>query len=398
MPEAPVVKILLVEDNPGDARLAREYLSEVGELSCDIVHSTRLGDALMHVEQEDFAAVLLDLTLEDAQGIETVMRLRAAAPYTPIVVLSGVSDEAVAVDALAKGAQDYLVKGQGDGLLMSRALRYAIERMRIQRQLYEAKERAELANRAKSEFLANMSHELRTPLNAIIGFSEIMKNEIFGPAGHQFYRDYARHIHESGKHLLAIINDLLDLSRIEAGKLFLKEEQMDLAEAIAACVRVMRGRAEESKVDLATDVPEDLPALWADERMIKQILLNMLSNAVKFTPGGGRVVVTGTVDDKGAVVLTVTDTGIGMSPADVHKAMTPFGQVESALSRRFPGTGLGLPLTKSLVELHGGEFSLLSEVGVGTTVTMRFGPERTIKREVLTDAAPWALTEPAPRL
>jgi signal transduction histidine kinase len=386
MPASAPLRILLVEDNPGDARLARELLKEVEEPRFELAHVTCLADGLARLRQENFAAVLLDLTLGDARGVETVVRMRDAAPHLPIVVLSGLADERMAIEALADGAQDYLVKGQGDGLLMARALRYAIERKRIQQQLLEEKERAELANRAKTDFLANMSHELRTPLNAIIGFSEILKDECFGPVGSPVYKEYARHIHESGAHLLEIINDLLDLSRVEAGRTQLNESEVDVGEAVAACLRVIGERAEEGAIVISETVAADLPRLWCDARMLKQILINMLSNAVKFTPPGGSVTVSARTAAKGGLLLEIADTGIGIAEADIPKAMTPFQQIDNPMSRRFPGTGLGLPLTKSLVELHGGSFSLRSQPGVGTTVTIGFGPERVValrRREAL---------------
>jgi signal transduction histidine kinase len=382
MVESPPLNILLVEDNPADARLTLELLLEAGELRFELTTLTRLADAVERVRQESFDVVLLDLTLLDVAGLETVTRFHSVAPRLPIVVLSGISDNTTAVDALANGAQDYLVKGQGDGLLMSRALRYAIERKRIEQQLHEEKERAEIASRAKSEFLANMSHELRTPLNAIIGFSEIIKNESFGPIGTPSYKEYANHIHESGSHLLDIINDLLDLSRIEAGRVNLSESAVDVLEAVATCLRVMADRAEEGKVSVVCQLPDDLPLLWADERMLKQILLNMLSNAVKFTPAGGKVTIAARVEPDGMLCLEIADTGIGMADGDIAKAMTPFQQIENPMSRRYPGTGLGLPLTKSLVELHKGRFGIESELGVGTTVTIHFPAERVLATSV----------------
>ncbi|HLI10851.1 MAG TPA: ATP-binding protein [Alphaproteobacteria bacterium] len=382
MPPSSAIRVLLVEDNQGDARLTCELLSEAGEPRIEVCHVDCLNDALDRIGAESFDAVLLDLTLRDASGLDTVARVLQRAPHLPIIVLSGLNDEQTAVDALANGAQDYLVKGQGDGFLISRAVRYAIERKRTLQQLYDAKERAEFANRAKSQFLANMSHELRTPLNAIIGFSEIIKDDALGSAGNQTYKEYAQHIHESGTHLLAIINDILDLSRIEAGKLDLNESIIDVPAAIDSCLGIVRDRAEKAKVTITREAPETLPPLWADERMLKQILLNILSNAVKFTPAGGQITVTAALDDEGALLLTVVDTGIGIAEPDLVRAMTPFVQVENTLNRRFPGTGLGLPLTKSLVELHGGAFSLKSELGVGTTVCVRFSAERLLPPDV----------------
>jgi signal transduction histidine kinase len=250
------------------------------------------------------------------------------------------------------------------------------ERKHAEDALREAKDLAETASRTKSEFLANMSHELRTPLNAVIGFSEIIHQQIFGPIGEARYIDYAKDIHASGTHLLQVINDILDISKAEAGKVDLRETQVDLARALAACAKIVATRAEAGQVRVEIDVPEDAPQLLADEQRFRQIALNLLSNAVKFTPPGGRVSASCARDESGALRLEIADTGIGMRPQDIPRALEPFGQIDSALARRFEGTGLGLPLTKKLVELHGGTLELRSQPGQGTTAIVRFPASR----------------------
>jgi len=252
------------------------------------------------------------------------------------------------------------------------------EQRRVEETLRKAKEQAELASRAKSEFLANTSHELRTPLNAIIGFSEIILQQMFGPLGSERYLEYARDIHHSGAHLLSIINDLLDLAKVEAGRFDMVEDAVALRAVVDSSVRFVRDRAQAAGVELSVDVERAAPQLFGDERAIKQIVLNLLSNAVKFTLKGGRVDVSARLAADGWLEVVVADTGIGMSPHEIEIALTPFGQVESAFNRRYEGTGLGLPLVARFVELHGGRLTIESETGRGTTATARFPPERLV--------------------
>jgi signal transduction histidine kinase len=254
-------------------------------------------------------------------------------------------------------------------------------RKRAEEAQIRATEEAKAANRAKTEFLATMSHELRTPLNAVIGFSEIMKTEALGPLGTPQYKDYMEDIHASGAHLLAVINDILDMSRIEAGEMKPAEERMEIARVVNAAVRLIVERAAKGKVALKTDLPADLPSLYADERMIKQILLNLLSNAVKFTPEGGRVTTGATVQTDGGISLWVADTGIGIAAEHMEVVLQPFGQADSRLERKYEGTGLGLPLVKAMVELHDGTLEIASAKGEGTTVTAHFPPIRAVRKE-----------------
>jgi PAS domain S-box-containing protein len=247
---------------------------------------------------------------------------------------------------------------------------------RREQELVRAKEEAELASRSKTEFLANMSHELRTPLNAVIGFAEVMEAQLFGPLGHQNYVNYAADIHRSGEHLLGVINDILDMARIEAGKIQLNEEAVEVASVAARAVRLIDQRASAGKVTIMAALPDDLPELLADARLVKQCLINLLSNAVKFTPSGGRVEIHAESTREGWLALSITDTGVGIAAEDMERVMAPFGQADSALHRRYEGTGLGLPLVKSYMELHGGVLRLDSTPGKGTTATLLFPPQR----------------------
>src|SRR5512138_229671 len=250
-----------------------------------------------------------------------------------------------------------------------------------ERQLRIARDEAERANHAKSAFLANMSHELRTPLNAIIGFSEIMEQGLFGPLGNPQYREYAEDIRRSASHLLAIISDILDLSKIEAGRMELHEETIDVAYVVNSCLTIVKESAANAGLTLRTELG-DIPPLYADKRSLRQILLNLLSNAIKFTPVGGSVVVEAGMEAGGGLALIVRDTGIGMTEDDIEIVLQPFGQVESAHTRTHNGTGLGLPITKSLAELHGGSMTVKSEVGKGTVITVRFPAARVRGREL----------------
>jgi cell cycle sensor histidine kinase DivJ len=254
------------------------------------------------------------------------------------------------------------------------------ERKRMEKDLIAAKLRAEDANRAKSTFLANMSHELRTPLNAVIGFAEIIKDELLGAINEPRYRNYAEDIHISGKHLLQLINDILDMTKVEAGTYRLREDVFDVAKVVGEAVAQVRNLAIRNELSVHMDVPDDIPFLFADERCVRQVVVNFLSNGIKFTPKGGNVMACARVESNGGIAIAVVDTGIGMAQDDIPEALTPFQQLEGSHGRKYEGAGLGLSLIKAMLDLHEGTLQVDSKVGAGTTVTARFPPRRTIYR------------------
>ncbi len=269
---------------------------------------------------------------------------------------------------------------------VSSVSRLVTERVLREQELKEAHARAESADRAKSDFLAHMSHEIRTPLNAVIGFSEVMRDELFGPLGSPRYLEYINDIHNSGTHLLELINDVLDLSKIEAGKFELQEDRVRLETIIDTAFRFMHERAESKLISLQSRL-HAAPDLWCDRRVLTQVMLNMLGNAIKFTPDRGRITIESHQDAKGNLVLSVTDTGIGIAQEDILVVMKPFGQARTSsdLAATEPGTGLGLPLSKSFVEKHGGTLSITSEVGIGTRVIITIPASRVLLDDDDTD-------------
>ncbi len=260
--------------------------------------------------------------------------------------------------------------------LLLRAVEERTHELRIER------DRSETANRTKSEFLANMSHELRSPLNAIIGFSESMRLRIFGELGNKKYSEYVDNINESGNHLLELIDDILDLSVIEAGAVELDEGEIDVAKTIAVLASMIRPRAEKARIKLSVDFPDNQILLRGDRRRFKQIVINLMTNAVKFTPKRGKVSISARYAQDGSLSIAIQDTGIGIAPSDTERVMSTFGQVGSTIRRKSEGVGLGLPICKHLVELHDGRLEMDSAPGEGTTMTMLFPPARVISNEL----------------
>ena len=290
--------------------------------------------------------------------------------------------------ALTKAGEPrwWLARGQvlrhadGRPFRLAGTLSDVTEARRAEEALLKAKEIAERANDAKSQFLANMSHELRTPLNAIIGFSEILARDGEGTPGRDRTMEYANYILSSGVHLLDLINDLLDMSRLEAGLYQLQEEEIDISQVFDTCLATLDTKAAEGKVALETRLDPDFAfLLWGDRRALQQVLLNILSNAIKFTPAGGRVILSCERSPEGGTTLAVTDTGIGIEEDALGRVMEPFQQADMTISRKFGGSGLGLAISRNLVLLHGGTLTLTSTPGAGTTVTVSLPPERVIE-------------------
>lgn len=391
-PKTGARRILIVDDDVDFAESLADLLQPQG-------YEIRIADgpetALAALAWDGLAVVMLDIRLGTASGVELLSRVKADRPDLICVMMTAHVETQTAITALRHGAYDYCDKsGEPSGLFA--VLERCFEKRRLEEErraayaaLQLAKEeaeaaraQAEAASRSKSEFLATMSHELRTPLNAVIGFSQVMMSETLGPIGTPQYRAYAKDIFDSGTHLLEIINDILDLSKAEAGKLDLDEDWADLGDIVQAAFRLVGPRAERAGIRLAMSAPADLPAVWADERKLKQILLNLVSNAVKFTLEGGQVDITMAFDARTGYVLTVEDTGIGIAPVDLQRILEPFVQVENSLTRRHQGSELGLPLAVKMTELHGGRLSITSDLGRGTRVRLTLPPDRAAAEQV----------------
>ena len=274
---------------------------------------------------------------------------------------------------------------QGSVLFYEGSLEDITQRKEAEMGLREATIHSDLANRAKSEFLANMSHELRTPLNSIIGFSEIIKTETFGPIEQNAYKEYANDIYESGRRLLTIINEILDISKIEAGDRHLNEQVVDVSALVESTMKLLESKARANNL-VVSNMLKNVPRIVGEELALKQVLVNILSNAIKFTPNGGRVTLTNDRDSDGSLRISITDTGIGLDAHEIEKALSPFGQVDNAFNRANAGTGLGLTLSDALIKLHDGRLELLSQKGIGTTVTIVIPLDRVDQQSTPTSA------------
>lgn len=394
------------------ARLIREAykivdltdeIDEVGALMLDIIVNNTICDraAFLHRTTRDDFTVTHAIGFEDERPptalalpaaplfFYTTSKTRKESPATELTRLLRLPYILWAFDA---GSAHALILGNrsegnvsrpfeaGDQELIEGALSVYVDivyRKRTEGDLRAAKREADTARAAQASFLASLSHELRTPLNAIIGFSEVIRDQILGPEGKLKHQEYAAHIHDSGTHLLSLINDILDLSKLEKeGEIPLNEEGFDVTGIVDRAVKDALPIAQEKGLSVETLIAAQLPQLFADPRRIRQILTNLLSNAIKFTPGGGKVVLSAQVEDHQSLLIQVADSGIGMTAEEIPRALEPFGQIQNVYSREHKGTGLGLPICKALVELHGGSFEVASVPGEGTTVTIRLPADR----------------------
>jgi len=385
--EGTVRSLLIIDDDLGFCESLADMLQPRGYAAISVDTAERAVAALRNVPAGGvpIPVALIDVRLGGLDsGVDLIPRLRLEQPELICVLMTAGIDSETAIEGLRRGAYDYFDKAWDPNSLFA-VLDRCFDRVGLLREraatheaLRRAKEEAEAASRGKSGFLATMSHELRTPLNAIIGFSEMILREVAGPLGNEQYRTYIADIHESGTHLLQIINDILDLSKAEAGKLELHDEVFDVRATVRSVHHLISERMRESELSDVLSLPDDLPLLRADERKTKQVLLNLVSNAVKFTAPGGSIEIACRFDAATGLTLCVKDTGIGIAPDNLRRVLEPFEQVDSTFSRSHEGTGLGLPLVKAIMELHDGSIELKSEVGVGTQVSVTFPASRAV--------------------
>ena len=362
------LKVLLVEDNAGDARLLREMFITERPGSIELTHLMRMSDALAHLAKGGVDIVLLDMGLPDGHGLDTVRRARAVAPDVPLIVLTGLDDEALAAEAMKEGAQDYLIKGQIENRALPRALRHAIERHRMQAETDHIR-MSQL--QFKDEFLSHVSHELRSPLTAIYQFVTIIQDGLAGEVN-QEQQQHLEVVLRNVKQLRAMINDLLEVASVQAGKLLIRLQRTSASEAITYAVDTLQGAARDKGITLTLALEDRLPDVWGDPTRIRQILIILVDNAIKFTPSQGTIKVKGRRSDTESevVVIEVTDSGCGISTDKTELIFERLFQVaDPALSAR-KGLGLGLYICKELVSRQGGKIWASSVPGEGATFSI----------------------------
>ena len=364
------LKILLVEDSSTSAMLVQNVLVSEGADSVhgkfSLTHCTTLGEATEHLKQEDFDLILLDLTLPDSSGLETLSRVRTATPDIAVVVLTATDDESIGLEALQIGAQDYLIKDETYPKLLKRSVSYARERFLIEKSLRDARDKSDTANKAKSNFLASMSHEFRTPMNAILGFGQMLTYNKASPLD-QTQQEYVDIILRSGEHLLDLINDTLDLAKIEAGMAEITLEPINISTMISECIDLVSPLAKKRSIIISTNASDSAQTqVLADDTRLKQVLINLLSNGIKYNKENGNLSINIKQTDNGYVRIDVTDSGKGIAAENFDKVFIAFTRLEAENSE-IEGTGVGLAVTKELVERMGGAIGLKSTVGEGST-------------------------------
>ena len=360
--ESKVIKVLLIEDNADDALLIKEGLAKAGKPPCSLAWVPRLSEGVDLAASEPLDVVLLDLSLPDSHGLDTFTTAYERIPTVPIIVLTGLEDEEIATEAAQQGAQDYLVKGQVSSELLARSLRYAIERHRL---LADLKQESQ----AKSLVLSTATHELKTPLTSIVGYVDrlLIRQETVGPVN-QKQRRYLETVQRNAYRLKTLVDDLLDVSRIESGSLELCPMNVEVRPEVEEVIQSMQHQLSEKGLKLVIDVPSKQCYVWGDRLRFSQVVNNLVSNACKYSPEGATVTISSR-DYAGEVQIDVADTGIGISPEDQSHLFSKFFRAANASTRQAPGTGLGLYITKHLVEAHGGSIWVESEPGRGTTVS-----------------------------
>ncbi len=382
MDNAPL-KILLVEDNPGDMVLLRETLREMTVANYQMTHVGTLSEAEIKLKKHPYDVVLLDLNLPDGSGLTNIARITGIAKDIPIIVLTGLKDELLAVDAVRKGAQDFLIKGDIHPDLFWRSMRYAVERKRIEEKLQKALKQAEAATKTKSEFLAHISHELRTPLNIILGMAELLYDSNLTAR----QNEYVRLFKTSGETLLFLINDLLDLSKIEAGKMHIEQVPYDLHTLVTDILQFMKITAQKRLNKLDLHIDQDVPKyIKGDPQRLRQVIFNLVGNAIKFTYDGSIALslsLSGTSDPPSPIHFNIVDTGIGIPPNKLNSIFDAFSQADSSTARKYGGTGLGLTICRKLVELMGGTLTVNSHEGRGSTFTFSLNHYEVSSEEAL---------------
>lgn len=368
------LKILLIEDDEDDYLITRTMLSSINAFDVELIWKSDPDSALDAIRHDEFDIYLLDQNLGPITGIEIAARILAMGKVAAVILLTGQDDEELAIEALQTGISDYLVKSEINASNLRRVIQYALASKQTQRELLDAIDAASEANTAKSQFLAKISHELRTPLNSVIGYADLLLTEVAGPLANDKQAEYIEHVKSSGHHLLELINDVLDLSKIEAHKEDLHMRSTAITGAIDVAVERIQNLADQKRITIHRDMPTDAPSLVCDERRIVQVFINLLSNAIKFTPDGGDIYFTCSSGD-GNMVLQIRDTGIGIAKDALKKIMQPFEQAGDVLTTPEQGTGLGLPICRSLLELHGATITIRSELGEGTLVEIVFPKE-----------------------